>query len=104
VSGVLVLDRNYFPNDYITVQEAAFKLIKQKAIPLPGATIIATYRAATMELPIPAVLVLKVYVPLTKRQTRHVTNRILFARDSFTCQYCGHHKFGSCGDRDGCKA
>ena len=32
------------------------------------------------------------FVHVPRRFRRHVTNTVLFARDRYTCQYCGRHK------------
>jgi 5-methylcytosine-specific restriction endonuclease McrA len=95
MSGVLVIDQTYRPVDYIYPNElwkAATKLIMHEAFPVPGATIIATYRSPSTVVEIPSIISLKVYVPIPKKLSRHVTNTLLFARDNWTCQYCGRHK------------
>lgn len=43
-------------------------------------------------LPCPAVIRLVRYVHVPRRFRRQVTNTFLFARDDYTCQYCGRHR------------
>jgi 5-methylcytosine-specific restriction endonuclease McrA len=90
--GVLVIDQTYRPVDFVTTREAAEKLVMQEAFAVPGATVIATYRSANLTVEIPSIISLKIYVPIPKKLSRFVTNTLLFARDDYTCQYCGTHK------------
>lgn len=91
MSGVLVLDNSFRPLRRATIEEAVEHIVKNKAFPLAGSTIIATYRSPTTTIEVPSILVLKAYVPIPKSLSRHITNALLFARDDFTCQYCGTH-------------
>jgi 5-methylcytosine-specific restriction endonuclease McrA len=91
MAGVLVLDNSFRPLRRATVEEAVEHIVKNKAFPLAGATIIATYRSPSTTIQVPSILVLKAYVPIPKKLSRHITNALLFARDDFTCQYCGRH-------------
>ena len=50
------------------------------------------FRSATTRLPCPSVIRLVRYVHVPRRFRRHVTNTFLFARDDYTCQYCGRHR------------
>jgi 5-methylcytosine-specific restriction endonuclease McrA len=43
-------------------------------------------------VPCPAVIRLVRYVHVPHRFRRQVTNTFLFARDDYTCQYCGKHR------------
>ena len=43
-------------------------------------------------VPWPSVIRLVRYVHVPRRFRRQVTNTFLFARDEYTCQYCGRHK------------
>lgn len=47
------------------------------------------WRSATLDLPEPVIVMWPGYVELRPRETARVTRRVLFARDDFTCQYCG---------------
>ena len=51
------------------------------------------FRSEARTMPCPAVIRLVRYVHVPYRFRRQVTNTFLFARDDYTCQYCGrHHK------------
>lgn len=50
------------------------------------------FRSEHETIPYPAVIRLVRYVHVPHRFRRQVTNTFLFARDDYTCQYCGRHK------------
>jgi len=50
------------------------------------------FRSESQVLPAPSVIRLVRYVHVPYRFRRQVTNTFLFARDDYTCQYCGRHK------------
>jgi len=50
------------------------------------------FRSERSVIPCPAVIRLVRYVHVPYRFRRQVTNTFLFARDDYTCQYCGKHK------------
>ena len=50
------------------------------------------FRSATEQLPCPSVIRLVRYVQVPRRFRRQVTNTFLFARDEYSCQYCGRHR------------
>lgn len=50
------------------------------------------FRSEHRAVPSPAVIRLVRYVHVPHRFRRQVTNTFLFARDDYTCQYCGRHK------------
>lgn len=91
-SGVLVVDPNRIPVDHVTIQEAVIKLVTDEAVPVKGARIIATFRSPSTTVHVPSIIELKIFVPIPKSLSKHITNRLLFARDNWTCQYCGRHK------------
>ncbi len=51
-----------------------------------------SFRSEHHSIPWPAVIRLVRYVHVPRRFRRQVTNTFLFARDDYTCQYCGRHK------------
>ena len=50
------------------------------------------FRSETRTVPWPSVIRLVRYVHVPHRFRRQVTNTFLFARDDYTCQYCGRHR------------
>ena len=50
------------------------------------------FRSPQTELPFPTVIRLVRFVHVPRRFRRQVTNTFLFARDEYTCQYCGRHR------------
>jgi len=49
-------------------------------------------RSARTALPKPAIIRLVKFVHVPRKFRRQVTNTFLFARDEYTCQYCGRHQ------------
>lgn len=47
------------------------------------------FRSQHLDIAAPLVVLFPGYVELDSLQARHVTRRVLFARDHWTCQYCG---------------
>jgi 5-methylcytosine-specific restriction endonuclease McrA len=50
------------------------------------------FRSESRVVPCPSVIRLVRYVHVPHRFRRQVTNTFLFARDDYSCQYCGRHK------------
>jgi len=50
------------------------------------------FRSETETFPFPTVIRLIRYVHVPRRFRRQVTNTFLFARDDYSCQYCGKHR------------
>lgn len=50
------------------------------------------FRSEHHTVPWPSVIRLVRYVHVPHRFRRQVTNTFLFARDDYTCQYCGRHR------------
>lgn len=50
------------------------------------------FRSERRVIPWPSVIRLVRYVHVPRRFRRQVTNTFLFARDDYTCQYCGRHR------------
>jgi 5-methylcytosine-specific restriction endonuclease McrA len=88
VSRVLVLNASYEPINVCTVRRAAVLVLKDRAEILEHAD--QALRAETFTLPRPAVIRLISYVRIPRdAHARRITRRALFARDRWTCQYCG---------------
>jgi 5-methylcytosine-specific restriction endonuclease McrA len=85
---VLVLNATYEPINVCTVRRAAVLLLKEKAEIIEHSE--WELHSASMTLPRPMVIRLVRYV-LVPRDThrRKITRRAVFARDNWTCQYCG---------------
>lgn len=48
-----------------------------------------SYRSAGLEIPAPLIVRWPAYHRLSDSERRRVSRRVLFARDRWTCQYCG---------------
>jgi 5-methylcytosine-specific restriction endonuclease McrA len=87
-SRVLVLNSSYEPLNVCTVRRAVVLLLKEKAELLETGT--RELRAESMTMPHPVVIRLVTYVRVPRdSRRRRITRRAVFARDSWTCQYCG---------------
>jgi 5-methylcytosine-specific restriction endonuclease McrA len=85
---VLVLNASYEPINVCTVRRAAVLLLKQKAEMLEHGQ--ASLHSERLDLPKPEVIRLVTYVKVPRNgQRRKITRKAVFARDSWTCQYCG---------------
>ena len=88
---VLVLNASYEPINVCTVRRAAVLVLKQRAEMLEHST--STLRAERMSMPRPVVIRLVTYVRIPRdAHRRKITRRAVFARDRWTCQYCGHER------------
>lgn len=90
-SGCLTLNASYEPLVILPVQRAVRLVLDGRAelVEAHGTRVI---RSAGREMPMPAVIRLVRYVYVPRRMRRGVTNTILFARDGYTCAYCGRHR------------
>jgi 5-methylcytosine-specific restriction endonuclease McrA len=85
---VLVLNATYEPINVCTVRRAAVLLLKDKAEILEHAD--WELRAENLSLPRPVVIRLISYARVPRdTHRRKITRRAVFARDRWTCQYCG---------------
>jgi 5-methylcytosine-specific restriction endonuclease McrA len=85
---VLVLNASYEPLNVCSVRRAVVLVLKEKAELVEQAT--RTVRSESVTLPHPVVIRLITYVSLPRdKRRRRITRRAVFARDSWTCQYCG---------------
>lgn len=85
---VLVLNATYEPINVCTVRRAVVLLLKEKAEILEHGE--RELRSGTNTVPRPVVIRLVSYVRVPRdTHRRKITRRAVFARDDWTCQYCG---------------
>jgi 5-methylcytosine-specific restriction endonuclease McrA len=88
VGRVLVLNATYEPVNVCTVRRAVVLLLKEKAEVVEHAG--WELRSATTSVARPVVIRLVTYVRIPRdTHRRKITRRAVFARDNWTCQYCG---------------
>src|SRR5437764_3408650 len=85
---VLVLNATYEPINVCTVRRAVVLLLKDKAEVLERSSLELHSETSTIARPVVIRLVTYVHVPRDAHR-RKITRRAVFARDSWTCQYCG---------------
>jgi 5-methylcytosine-specific restriction endonuclease McrA len=85
---VLVLNATYEPINVCTVRRAVVLLLKEKAEMIERAD--WQLHSATTTIARPVVIRLVSYVRIPRdAHRRKITRRAVFARDDWTCQYCG---------------
>jgi 5-methylcytosine-specific restriction endonuclease McrA len=88
VGRVLVLNATYEPINVCTVRRAVVLLLKEKAEVLEHAS--WELHSETTAISRPTVIRLTSYVRLPRdAHRRKITRRAVFARDDWSCQYCG---------------
>jgi 5-methylcytosine-specific restriction endonuclease McrA len=85
---VLVLNATYEPINVCTVRRAVVLLLKEKAELVERTGRELHSEMTTLARPLVIRLVTYVNVPRDAHR-RKITRRAVFARDSWTCQYCG---------------
>lgn len=99
----LTLNASFEPLTMVPVRRALRLVIDGKAEIVESDTT-RTVRSARLSLPHPAVIRLVRFVHVPRRFRRQVTNTFLFARDAYTCQFCGRAEdrlgFRECLTRD----
>ncbi len=86
-----MLNASYEPINVCTVRRAAVLVLKDRAEILESGD--WALHAENLTLPRPAVIRLKAYVRIPRdAHRRKITRRAVFARDRWTCQYCGHER------------
>lgn len=88
VVGCLALNASYEPLTMIPLRRALRLVIDGKA-EIVEAEQDRVVRSERLALPRPAVIRLTRFIHVPRRFRRQVTNTFLFARDDYTCQYCG---------------
>ncbi len=89
--GCLTLNASYEPLTIVPARRALRLVIDRKAEALEVDES-RPFRSENLLLPAPVVIRLVRYVHVPRRFRRHVTNTFLFARDHYSCQYCGRHR------------
>ena len=85
---VLVLNASFEPLNVCSVRRAVVLILKEKAEMLEHGE--RTLHSESITFPHPVVIRLITYVRVPRdRAKRRITRRAVFARDSWTCQYCG---------------
>ena len=88
---MLVLNASYEPINVCTVRRAAVLILKKRAEVLEKGD--WALHAENLTLPRPVVIRLLTYVRIPRdAHRRKITRRAVFARDRWTCQYCGHER------------
>ncbi len=85
---MLVLNATFEPINVCTVRRAVVLLLKEKAEVLEHGAHALHSSTATIARPVVIRLVSYVRVPRDTHR-RKITRRAVFARDDWTCQYCG---------------
>ena len=99
----LTLNASFEPLTMVPVRRALRLVIDGKAeiVEADGDRLV---RSARLHLPHPAVIRLVRFVHVPRKFRRQVTNTFLFARDHYTCQFCGRAEqelgFRECLTRD----
>ena len=84
---VLVLNATYEPINVCSLQRAVVLVLKNKAEVLERAA--KKLRSATMNHAYPLVIRLVYFVRVPRHESRKISRRAVFARDGYSCQYCG---------------
>ena len=89
--GCLALNASFEPLTLVPARRAIRLVLDRKAeiLEIDEAK---HFRSERDSLPCPTVIRLVRYVHVPRRFRRQVTNTFLFARDDYTCQYCGRHR------------
>jgi 5-methylcytosine-specific restriction endonuclease McrA len=83
----LVLNASHQPLAVISARRAVVLVLKDKAEVLVADG--EVYRSERLAVEAPSVLRLRHFVHVPYRATAPLTRRAVFARDDWTCQYCG---------------
>ncbi len=85
----LVLNASYAPLAVVAARRAVVLVLKEKAEILESNGMV--FRSQWLEIPAPSVVRLNYFVRVPFRARASLTRRAVFARDDWTCQYCGRH-------------
>lgn len=82
-----MLNATLQPLAVVPARRAVVLVLKEKADVLHSNGVL--FRSATFALPAPSVVKLRYFVKVPFRARAALTRRAVFARDAWTCQYCG---------------
>ena len=88
---VLVLNASFEPINVCTVRRAAVLILKERAEILEQGDWALHAESFTLARPVVIRLLSYVRIPRDAHR-RKITRRAVFARDRWTCQYCGHER------------
>ncbi len=91
ITGCLALNASFEPLTMVPLRRALRLVIDGKA-EVVEADHTHLVRSEKLTFPRPAVIRLTRFVHVPRKFRRQVTNTFLFARDNYTCQYCGRHQ------------
>jgi 5-methylcytosine-specific restriction endonuclease McrA len=83
----LVLNASFEPLAVVPARRAVVLVLKDKAEILESNGVV--FRSERLTLPAPSVVRLNYFVKVPYRARASLTRRAVFARDEWTCQYCG---------------
>jgi 5-methylcytosine-specific restriction endonuclease McrA len=89
--GCLALNASFEPLTLVPARRAVRLVLDRKAEVLE-VDAAKHFRSERERLPCPTVIRLVRFVHVPRRFRRQVTNTFLFARDDYSCQYCGRHR------------
>ena len=89
--GCLALNASFEPLTLVPARRA-IRLVLDRKAEILEVDEARQFRSERDRLPCPTVIRLVRFVHVPRRFRRQVTNTFLFARDEYTCQYCGRHR------------
>ncbi len=87
----LALNASYEPLTIVPARRAVRLVLDRKAV-LLEADHLHPIRSERQSVPFPQVIRLVRFIHVPGRFRRQVTNTFMFARDDYSCQYCGRHR------------
>src|SRR5512138_2234827 len=87
INSILLLNASYEPLAVLSLPHAVNLLLRDRVEPAVLEQV--AVHAASRRLDVPEVLRLKHYVNVPHRHAPAWSRRALFARDDYTCAYCG---------------
>lgn len=89
--GCLALNASFEPLTIVPARRAV-RLVMDRKAEIIEADRRRPFRSEHETVPCPLVIRLVRFVRVPRRFRRQVTNTFLFARDEYTCMYCGRHR------------